>query len=92
MTKAVRIIFPPRRQRIFSSRTPSAPHPDPTVFGHLIVKSITVKMVDDLWDKHAERPVEWNRLRSRMATVWDVYRKKYPVFVDVNPWADSDPS
>jgi integrase len=58
-------------------------------FGHLIVKSITVKMVDDLRDKHAERPVEWNRLRSRMATVWDVYKKKYPIFVDVNPWEES---
>ena len=59
-------------------------------FGHLIVKSITVKMVDDLRDKHAERPVEWNRLRSRMATVWDVYKKKYPIFVDVNPREESD--
>ena len=59
-------------------------------FGHLIVKSVTVKMVDDLRDKHAERPVEWNRLRSRMATVWDVYKKKYPVFVDVNPWEESE--
>ena len=58
-------------------------------FGELSLKALDEGWIEELRSKHADRPITWNGLRSRMIVVVRLYRRLHPGALPANPWEAS---
>ncbi|SHJ68078.1 Phage integrase family protein [Roseomonas rosea] len=55
-------------------------------FGDLLLPALDEVWIDQLREAHGEDPDGWNRLRSRMIAVVDLFRRRNPGVMADNPW------
>jgi hypothetical protein len=56
--------------------------------GHVLVADIDSDWTDNLRNRLASNPNQWNSIRSRMREVFRLYRRRHPSMLPLNPWEE----